>query len=189
MRSLPAARPSPRPSASRGTGLSRVIDRRAGAMGIWEGPGFPGPFLFGRRHRWEQRSWMRSDGSVEATRARDMASSLDWFKMGDGIPTARGLRRFKLIEAWTDVVIAGGRRSFRSSGHTDAPRVTLRLYHGPAFCEQKRTTPEGSRKADRPCKKVDIPVEACGARITLSSRNRQLHQKMARRTLAREPGS
>ena len=37
--------------------------------------------------------------------------------------------------------------------------------HGPAFCEQKGTTAEGSRAADRLCKNLDIPVEACGARM------------------------
>ena len=37
--------------------------------------------------------------------------------------------------------------------------------HGPVFCEQKGTTAEGSRAADRLCKNLDIPVEACGARM------------------------
>ena len=39
------------------------------------------------------------------------------------------------------------------------------LAHGPAFCEQTGTTAERSRAADRLCKNLDIPVEACGARM------------------------
>ena len=44
-------------------------------------------------------------------------------------------------------------------------RATAEMGHGPAFCEQKGTTAEGWRAADRLCKNLDIPVEACGARM------------------------
>jgi len=37
--------------------------------------------------------------------------------------------------------------------------------HWPAFCEQKEMTAQGSRAADRLCKNLDIPLEACGARM------------------------
>jgi hypothetical protein len=128
----------------------------------------------------------QSDGSVAAVRPDDVAGDVWIDRTRDTASPAissddrvgETTRFTEMVCSASTLLATGGTQSAPTNDSfpripPDAvPGSMTALGHGPAFCEHKGTIAEGPRAADRLCKNLDIPVEACGARMPEVCRRR-----------------